>query len=396
MSINNEKEYKDALKEREKHANLMNDTTMLGEEERAFSSNKVKELDGLIKEYEDVKKNKPEEKSYLEKAMEGSKNTGMKMSAAYTPDLGSSKDASLAGNPDFVEADKKRDEAKMNGTATDVAKAEADVQALYASKAPLKDKPPLKDNDKESLQAQNDIQEAVAETKGSGAPTTPQTVVESLGNKYGFKTTFTPDGKMVPTEESQWKRADLAGKLAMFGTALSCIVSALSGGNIPPINFNKIVGVDKQYTTYLANVHQYNEAISAGAKKSSENQAYSDFGTYLSSLPDKERMAIENIASEYEYTKSIADQERLKTQGKVNEDLINAKQQAGINAMLYMYDKVKKGELPKDAFEQFAQYIRATEGQGVYERGMNLLSQGAGAASDVIGSIRGTGRGKKE
>ena len=300
--------------------------------------------------------------------MEGTSNNIMNASAAYTPDLGSSKDASLAGNPDFVEAENKRDEAKMNGTSTDVAKAEADVHAL------------LKDKDQESLQAQTDIQEAVAETKGSGTPTTPQTVVESLGNKYGFKTTFTPDGKMVPEEESQWKRADLAGKLAMFGTALSCIVSALSGGNIPPINFNKIVGLDKQYTTYLANVHQYNEAISAGAKKSAENQANADYGTFLNSLPPNERKIIENISSDYEYTKSVADQERLKTQGKVQEDIIKAQAESAVSMLSSLQEALDKGLITQETFDNFLKYKRADMGEwsGMWERITNRAGINAG------------------
>lgn len=339
------------------------------------------QLNAKKEEYESAPKE--EKKNPVVEAMEGSKDNALKYSAAFTPNLGTqtkeglveAKDASLKANPEFVEADNKRDEAKMNGTATDVAKAEADVQAL------------LKDNDQESLQAQNDIQEAVAETKGSGTPTTPQTVVTNLGNKYGFKTTFTPDGKMVPTEESQWKRADLAGKLAMFGTALSCIVSALSGGNIPPINFNKIVGVDKQYTTYLANVHQYNEAISAGAKKSAENQVDADYGTFLSSLPPNERKIIENISSDYEYTKSIADQERMKTQGKVNEDLINAQKQAGINAMLTLQQAVDEGKLSKEAFENWARFHRADEGWGGIERFVNNLTNIGDTASQFVPKV---------
>lgn len=366
-----EKEYNKVLKDIETEQKRIDDP-LTDEDQKAYSRKRLEELN---KQKESYVPPKADEKSYLEKAMEGTKKNIMNASAAYTPDLGSSKDASLAGNPDFVEADKKRDEAKMNGTATDVAKAEADVQAL------------LKDNDKESLQAQNDIQEAVAETKGSGAPTTPQTVVTNLGNKYGFKTTFTPDGKMVPTEESQWKRADMVGKLAMFGTALSCIVSALSGGNIPPINFNKIVGVDKQYTTYLSNVHQYNEAISAGAKKSAENQADADYGTFLSSLPPNERKIIENVSSDYEYTKSLADQERLKTQGKVNEDLINAQKQAGINAMLTLQQAVNEGKLSKEAFENWARYRRADEGWGGIERLVNNLTNVGNTASQFVPKI---------
>lgn len=364
-----EKEYNKLLKEIDTEQKRIDDS-LTDEDQKAYSRKRLEELNKQKESY------KPkEEKSYLEKAMEGTKKNIMNASAAYTPDLGSSKDASLAGNPEFVEADKKRDEAKMNGTATDVAEAEADVQAL------------LKDNDQESLQAQNDIQESIAETKGSGTPTTPQAVVTNLGNKYGFKTTFTPDGKMVPTEESQWKRADLAGKLAMFGTALSCIVSALSGGNIPPINFNKIVGLDKQYTTYLANVHQYNEAISAGAKKSAENQADADYGTFLNSLPPNERKIIENVSSDYEYTKSIADQERLKTQGKVNEDLINAQKQAGINAMLTLQQAVDEGKLSKEAFENWAKFHRADEGWGGIERFVNNLSTVGNTASQFVPKV---------
>lgn len=370
-----EKEYNKLLKEIDTEQKRIDDS-LTDEDQKAYSRKRLEELNKKKESY--VPKTEGEgakEKSYLEKAMEGTSNNIANASAAYTPDLGSSKDASLAGNPEFVEADKKRDEAKMNGTATDVAEAEADVQAL------------LKDNDQESLQAQNDIQEAIAETKGGGTPTTPQTVVTNLGNKYGFKTTFTPDGKMVPTEESQWKRADLAGKLAMFGTALSCIVSALSGGNIPPINFNKIVGLDKQYTTYLANVHQYNEAISAGAKKSAENQADADYGMFLNSLPENERKIIENVSSDYEYTKSIADQERLKTQGKVNEDLINAQKQAGINAMLTLQQAVDEGKLSKEAFENWAKFHRADEGWGGIERFVNNLSTVGNTASQFVPKV---------
>ena len=358
-----EKEYNKLLKEIDTEQKRIDDS-LTDEDQKAYSRKRLEELNKQKDSYVP----KTEEKSYLEKAMEGTKKNIMNASAAYTPDLGSSKDASLAGNPDFVEAENKRDEAKMNGTATDVAKAEADVQSF------------LKDNDPESLQAQNDIQEAVAETKGSGTTTTPQTVVTNLGNKYGFKTTFTPDGKMVPTEESQWKRADLAGKLAMFGTALSCIVSALSGGNIPPINFNKIVGLDKQYTTYLTNVHQYNEAISAGAKKSAENQANADYGTFLSSLPPNERKIIENISSDYEYTKSVADQERLKTQGKVQEDIIKAQAESAVSMLSSLQEALDKGLITQETFDNFLKYKRADMGEwsGMWERITNRAGINAG------------------
>ena len=209
-------------------------------------------LNAKKEEYESAPK--VEETNPVVKAMEGSRDNGLKYSAAFTPNLGTqtkeglveAKDASLKANPDFLEAENKRDEAKMAnrdipGNEAKVDMAENEIQNLMKGAQ-------LNEADKEAYAAQNDIEEAVASTKGEGTPTTPETVITNLGKKYGMTTNFTPDGKIVPTEQSQWERADKVGKLAMFGTALSCIISALSGGNIPPINFNKIVGVDKQYT----------------------------------------------------------------------------------------------------------------------------------------------------
>lgn len=370
----NEKENNKLLKEIEIEQKRIDDP-LTDEDQKAYSRKRIEELNKQKEAYQ-PKKEEPKEKSYLEKAMEGTRNNIMKASAAYTPNLGSDKDASLAGNPDFLEAENKRDEAKMNGNADDVAKAEADVQTL------------LKDNDQEALQAQEDIKKAVAaaksETSDDGQSTKPEDVVKNLGNQYGIKTDFTPDGKIVPTEESQWKRADLAGKLAMFGTALSCIVSALSGGNIPPINFNKIVGLDKQYTTYLTNVKQYNDAISAGVKKNAENKADADYGTWLSSLTDRERRIITDISSEYEYTKSLADQERLKTQGEVNKGLINAAAMAGINAMIGLQAAEDKGLVRKGTYKNWSKFKRADKGWDDIERIVNNLSIIGDTASNFV------------
>lgn len=378
-----EKEYNKLLKEIDTEQKRIDDS-FTDEYQKAYSRKRLEELNKQKESYIP----KTEEKSYLEKSMEGTKKNIMNASAAYTPNLRSTKSASLADNPEFMEAENKRDEAKMlnasiPGNKEKVEEAENNIQDLYKENLDAL----LKDDDEEALQAQNDITNAVAETKGSGEITTPGTIVDNLSKQYGISTNFTPDGKIVPTEESQWKRADLAGKLAMFGTALSCIVSALSGGNIPPINFNKIVGLDKQYTTYLANIKQYNDAISKGVEKEAENKANADYGTWLSSIPENERKIIENISSDYEYTKSVADQERLKTQGEVNKDLINAQKQAGINAMLTLQQAVDEGKLSKEAFENWAKFHRADKGWDGIERFVNNLSTIGNTASQFVPKV---------
>ena len=371
----NEKEYNKLVKEKDDHNKRINDQ-FTTEDQRNFSKQRVAEIDKQIAGYESKNNPASKPKTPLEQAMEGSRNNLMKMSAAYAPNLGSTESASLKENPDFLEAEKKRDEAKMKDASNlsndaIVGELENDIQDLSEDKfRELTSQAPLNEDDPESLQAEADITKATADTKGNGESTTPENVITNLSREYGISTNFTPDGKIVPTEESQWKRADMAGKLAMFGTALSCIISAASGGNIPPINFNKIVGVDKQYTTYLANVHQYNEAIQAGVKKEAENKADADLGNYLKDIPEEERKIITDVLSEFEFTKAEADKERLEKQGEVSKELIIAQATAAYDALTRLHQYVREGKITQEDFDNLVKYTRANMGKwsGAYER----------------------------
>ena len=356
-----EKEYNKLVKERDKENKRINDQFTM-EDQRNYSKQRVAELDKKIAEYESTK-------TPLEKDMEGSRNNLLKMSAAYAPNLGSTESASLKENPDFLDSENKRDEAKMKdgsnlSNRAVVGEIENDIKDLSEDKfRELTSQAPLNEDDPEALQAEADINKAVGDTKGSGKKTNPEDVIDNLSKEYGISTNFTPDGKIVPTEESQWKRADMAGKLAMFGTALSCIISAASGGNIPPINFNKIVGVDKQYTTYLANVHQYNEAISAGIKKEAENKADVDLGNYLKDVPEDERRIITDALSDFEFTKAEADKERLEKQGEVSKDIILAQATAAYDALTKLHQYVREGKITQEDFDNLVKYTKASMGQ---------------------------------
>lgn len=221
---------------------------------------------------------------------------------------------------------------------------------------------PLEETDKENAQAQSDIEEAVA----SGAKT-PQEVLQSTADKYGFGLIrFNDKGEIVLPDAkvaSQWKTSDTSGKLAMIGTVLSCIVCALSGGNIPPINFNKIAGVDKQYTTYVANVHQFNQAIASGLEKEANNIANADYASYMAKLPESERRIVENVSSEYEYTKAAADKERIEAQGKISKEMQNAMITAGITQLIELQNAYDKGLITKETFDMKVKQTRSDMGK---------------------------------
>lgn len=387
----NEREYNNLLKEIENENKRINDP-LTDAEQKKVSTERLGKLNALKEGY------KKPEKNHVQTAMEGARKNYLNNAAAYTPNMGSSKDASLAGNPKVLEADQERNEAKMadaRNSANNVAveEAEENVQTAVneAKDEPQPPAPPLNETDEEAVQAQSDIEEAVAETKGSGAPTTPQTVLTNVADKYGFGLLkFDENGKIIVPdikEESQWKRADTSGKLAMVGTVLSCIVSALSGGNIPPINFNKIMGVDKQYTTYLTNVHQFNEAVASGVKKESENIADADYAAYMANLPENERKILENISSNYEMTKAEADKARLGKQGDVQTALIKAQAEAAVDYLVRLENEFRAGNISEKTLEYERNKTRAENGQwwGAIERAANLGSVGV---SGKVGPVK--------
>lgn len=375
--ITDKYEYNKLLREIENEEKRIKDPLTNGEQKNV-SNERLGKLNKLKDDY--LAKGQPKKDT---SAFEGARENYLNNAAAYAPDMKSSKDASLKANPEILAADEVRNEAKMadaRNSANNAAVEEAEQNVQDA----VNNATELNETDEAAIQAQNNIEKAVAETKGAGTPTTPQTVIGNLSRKFGVPTTFTPDGKIVPTEESQWKRADTSGKLAMFGTALSCIISALSGGNIPPINFNKIMGVDKQYTTYLANVHQYNEAISSGVKKGAENKANADYASFMSSLPDRERTILENISSDYEMTKAAADKERLGKQGEVQKGLINAQAESAVTMLISLQDARDKGLISQETFDDFLQLKRAEFGQwtGLWERITDRAGINAGVSAN--------------
>lgn len=359
--------YNKLLKEIENEEKRIKDPLTNGEQKNV-SNERLGKLNKLKDDY--LAKGQPK-KSWSD--FEGTRENYLKNAAAYTPNMNSSKDASLKANPEILAADEARNEAKMadarnSANNAAVEEAEANVQnTVKKVSAEDTEAPELSETEPAAVQAQSDIEQAVAETKGSGTPTTPQTVLTNVADKYGFGLLkFDENGKIIVPdikEESQWKRADTSGKLAMFGTALSCIVSALSGGNIPPINFNKIMGIDKQYTTYLANVHQFNEAVSSGIKKESENIADADYASYISSLPPKEKEVLENISSGYEMTKAEADKARLGKQGEVQEGLIKAQAEAAVDYLIRLQDAYDKGLITDKTLEIERNKTRADNGQ---------------------------------
>ncbi len=365
--IKDKYQYNKLLREIENEEKRIKDPLTNGEQKNV-SNERLGKLNKLKDDY--LAKEQP--KNNLQSAMEGARENYLNNAAAYAPDMNSSKDASLKANPEILAADEARNEAKMadarnSANNAAVEEAEANVQDAVNNATEEVEAPELNETEPAAVQAQSDITQAVAETKGSGQKTTPQTVLANVADKYGFGLLkFDENGKIIVPdikEESQWKRADTSGKLAMFGTALSCIVSALSGGNIPPINFNKIMGIDKQYTTYLANVHQFNEAVSSGVKKESENIADADYASYIASLPEKEREILKDISSGYEMTKAEADKARLGKQGEVQEALIKAQAEAAVDYLIRLQDAYDKGLITDKTLEIERNKARADNGQ---------------------------------
>src|SRR5574344_931289 len=96
---------------------------------------------------------------------------------------------------------------------------------------------------------------------GSDGKQVPSEIASDIGIKINEDGSYTPSDVNPWKADSKFKNADLTGKLSIAATAFSVIVLDLSGGNIPPINFNKITGTDEKYQAYLKTVNNWNNTV---------------------------------------------------------------------------------------------------------------------------------------
>lgn len=195
------------------------------------------------------------------------------------------------------------------------------------------------ENNPEDEATAKEAAESVITNGGKGEPSGDNANKTLEDNGLGKKD---EDGRFKPLMgKSEWAMADKSGKLSMIMTGISVIASALSGGNIIPINFNKISGVDNQYNAYLKVIDDYNNSVinpAASTVKGAEafnekNKLIADFtkdnpgdaelaAKAMNELTAEQQMSLANAQKETIAAYASGDVERIKAQEQANANLI--------------------------------------------------------------------------
>ena len=239
--------------------------------------------------------------------------------------------------------------------------------------------PELQEDDVESAEAEEAVTNAVA-TAGKN----PTDIVRQVYEDFGYHIKFDKNGKVIPLTQSQWQLADKTGRIAMLGTALSCIVSAISGGNIPPVNFNKIAGVDKQYTQYLKGVDDLNQAFAKTMGKSEDTKLAKE----LQSLPPETLAIYKQI--ETGYADELAKAQKMLIDAQASGDVrrIQAQEEAMASLLADKLAKIQEGLeeglYDKNSARFMARAAMADQGETMFNKVSETVRNYSDSAADLL------------
>lgn len=241
-----------------------------------------------------------------------------------------------------------------------------------------KEYPELTDKDVEDSANAKETVKSIVTNGGKGQPdkkNVAAVITQETGAKENADGSFNPPIDNPWKQNSQFANGDKSEKLSMIATAFSCIVTALSGGNIPPINFNKIMGVDKKYTAYLKTIDDWNNTVinparAAKALQTAENENALDAEQFNKDHPDAFKLLAENRGALGDYlNKSLAEADALRTKAEETRDInvIKASEKADSEVLADTLEKlaylVKRNIITREVALKMAYAVAAHQGK---------------------------------
>lgn len=209
---------------------------------------------------------------------------------------------------------------------------------------------------------------------------------EGSGSKVNPDGTITPPttnpfekddlDKYDPSKtKSEFEYADKSEKVLMAATALSLIISIATMGHIPPINFTRILGVDKRYDAYLNQIDKYNTtvmnpAVAKVKMTEAENKNAGLVDDYVKTHPDayKTFAEIETLIpaelkqQEAEYQKLV-----IETQNSADINLEKTKEKMASqlfgDELAYFVKLYDEGKITQEGLQNYAYALAAKNGQ---------------------------------
>lgn len=221
-----------------------------------------------------------------------------------------------------------------------------------------------------------------------------------------YKMDFDPDGKAIPVP---YEKADVENPAlksrgaAAFFTVMSVLLSAFTGGMVPPINFGKLLGTDDYWNRLNEQNAKVADLINGDIKKAStaEIERTERDKDIDQAVKNKDNIAAYGRMKEAESGSTAMQQAELNAdlqkalqdnQLKMNLNILNLtnKQQKEMAELLYDQDVkqfINEVQAMKDkniSTDEMAKYISSKQGITSIGRFMGYVGQGADAIGNLL------------
>lgn len=362
------------------------------------------------------------------KAMFGAKKNVAKASAATDAPLASKKDVSMASEDKAVkpviEAEKKVDEAKMKDARVpenQIAVNKAEDEMIEADKTADTD---VTENLEQDIDSKID---AIASEAGITIPEEAKNshevvfAIDALQNDNAvdlskitlptgeslFQVNFDKNGNAFPPERAEIPKPALESRgAAAFFTVMSVLLSAFTGGLVPPINFGKLLGTEEYWDRVYEQNKNVADLMNKGAEQNLMNEVQNKQTQERLDLAEANKEKIpaygqlqeaEAGGTGYQQATLNADLAKALKDKDISLNLemlkLNQEQQITMAKLLYdqevnkVFEQIKKMKAEGMSKDEIATFISSMGGTTTLARGLGYGKDIAGMVGSLIEAV---------
>ena len=377
------------------------------------------------------------DKEEKEAPLKGAQKNVAKASAATDAPLASKKDVSMASEDKAVkpviEAEKKVNEAKMKDARrpeNQIAVNNAENEMIEADKA-------VDTAVTENLEQDIDTKiDNIAAEAGIAIPEEAKNTQEvtfamdalqngdftelskiTLPTGEGlFQVNFDTNGNAYPPERAEIPKPALESRgAAAFFTVMSVLLSAFTGGLVPPINFGKLLGTEEYWDRVYEQNKNVADLMNKGAEQNLMNEVQNKQTQERINIADANKDKLNSYAqlqeaeaggTGYQQATLNADLAKALKDKDIDFNLdvlkLNQEQQVKMASLLYdqevskVFDQIKKMKSEGMSTDDIAKIVSSMGGTTSLARGLGYANDVAGLVTGIIGAVKPTGNSDKK
>ena len=379
------------------------------------------------------------DKEEKEAPLKAAQKNVAKASAATDAPLASKKDVSMASEDKAVkpviEAEKKVNEAKMK----DVRNPENQIAVNNAENEMIEADKAVDKNVTENLEPEQDIDTKIDNIAAEAGIVIPEEAkntqevtfaMDALQNgnfidlskitlptgEGLFQVNFDKNGNAYPPERAEIPKPALESRgAAAFFTVMSVLLSAFTGGLVPPINFGKLLGTEEYWDRVYEQNKNVTDLMNKGAEQNLMNEVQNKQTQERLDLAEANKEKIpaygqlqeaEAGGTGYQQATLNADLAKALKDKDIDFNLdvlkLNQEQQIKMASLLYdqevskVFDQIKKMKSEGMSTDDIAKIVSSMGGTTSLARGLGYANDVAGLVTGIIDAVKPTGNSDKK